>query len=203
MDSLDIQSILQSSNFQAFWADYDFLKIEDLMALVNTGKLQQLPKNQHFIQAGDFSKKVGFILEGLIRFYHLKDGEEYNLVFKHEFQMASSFECIVLKQATSYSYEALEDTLLLVFDYDQMEELFAQNQRLERFGRYFIQQELAMAVKVFEKHLFYSPEERYLKFLEEYPHLMNRVPLKHLASFMGVTPVSLSRIRKRVADNKV
>lgn len=199
---IDFQNLFQLPQFHTFSHQFPFLQVEDWLELINTGKLQQLPKNQHFIQAGEFSKKVGFILEGLIRFYHLKDGEEYNLVFKHEFQMASSFECIVLKQATSYSYEALEDTLLLVFDYDQMEELFAQNQRLERFGRYFIQQELAMAVKFFEKHLFYSPEERYLKFLEEYPHLMNRVPLKHLASFMGVTPVSLSRIRKRVADNR-
>jgi CRP-like cAMP-binding protein len=202
MDNQMIQNITQSPDFQNLWGQYEFLDMSDLTQLLSIGKIVQIDKNEHFLRTGDYSKKVGMIMNGLIRFYHLKDGEEYNLIFKKEQQMVSSFECIILNQPSSYSFEALEDTLMVVYDYDKMEVLFSQNPRLERFGRYFIQNELAQAIKVFEKHLFYSPEERYLKFIEEYPNLMNRVPLKHLASFMGVTPVSLSRIRKRVTENK-
>jgi CRP-like cAMP-binding protein len=193
-----IESIFQSPHFQELKEKYEFLKMEDLMELINICKFQSIPKNEHFINAGDATKKVGFIISGLIRFYHLKDGEEYNIIFKKEFEMASSFESIILNQPSSYSFEALENTQMMVFDYAEMEELFAQNHQLERFGRYFIQQELAQAVKIYEGHLFFSPEERYLKFIEKYPDLMNRVPLKHLSSFLGITPVSLSRIRKRI-----
>jgi CRP-like cAMP-binding protein len=194
-----IESILQSPHFQRLKEKYEFLKMEDLMELINLCKFQNIPKNEHFIKVGDTTKKVGFIISGLIRFYHLKDGEEYNIIFKKEFEMASSFESIILNQPSSYSFEALEDTQMMVFDYNEMEELFAKNHQLERFGRYFIQQELAQAVKIYEGHLFFSPEERYLKFIEKYPDLMNRVPLKHLSSFLGITPVSLSRIRKRIS----
>jgi CRP-like cAMP-binding protein len=193
-----IESILQSPHFQKLKEKYEFLKMEDLMELISICKFQNIPKNEHFIKAGDTTKKVGFIISGLIRFYHLKDGEEYNIIFKKEFEMASSFESIILNQPSSYSFEALEDTQMMVYDYGEMEELFAKNHQLERFGRYFIQQELAQAVKIYEGHLFFSPEERYLKFIEKYPDLMNRVPLKHLSSFLGITPVSLSRIRKRI-----
>jgi CRP-like cAMP-binding protein len=193
-----IESILQSPHFQKLKEKYEFLKMEDLMELISICKFQNIPKNEHFIKAGDTTKKVGFIISGLIRFYHLKDGEEYNIIFKKEFEMASSFESIILNQPSSYSFEVLEDTQMMVFDYNEMEELFAKNHQLERFGRYFIQQELAQAVKIYEGHLFFSPEERYLKFTEKYPDLMNRVPLKHLSSFLGITPVSLSRIRKRI-----
>jgi CRP-like cAMP-binding protein len=197
-----IESILQSPHFQKLKEKYEFLKMEDLMELISICKFQNIPKNEHFIKAGDTTKKVGFIISGLIRFYHLKDGEEYNIIFKKEFEMASSFESIILNQPSSYSFEVLEDTQMMVFDYNEMEELFAKNHQLERFGRYFIQQELAQAVKIYEGHLFFSPEERYLKFIEKYPDLMNRVPLKHLSSFLGITPVSLSRIRKRITTNK-
>jgi CRP-like cAMP-binding protein len=198
MNSQIIESILQSPHFQKLKEKYEFLKMEDLMELINICKFQNIPKNEHFIKAGDTTKKVGFIISGLIRFYHLKDGEEYNIIFKKEFEMASSFESIILNQPSSYSFEALEDTQMMIYDYVEMEELFAKNHQLERFGRYFIQQELAQAVKIYEGHLFFSPEERYLKFIEKYPDLMNRVPLKHLSSFLGITPVSLSRIRKRI-----
>jgi CRP-like cAMP-binding protein len=197
-----IESIFQSPHFQKLKEKYEFLKMEDLMELISICKFQNIPKNEHFIKAGDTTKKVGFIISGLIRFYHLKDGEEYNIIFKKEFEMASSFESIILNQPSSYSFEVLEDTQMMVFDYNEMEEIFAKNHQLERFGRYFIQQELAQAVKIYEGHLFYSPEERYLKFIEKYPDLMNRVPLKHLSSFLGITPVSLSRIRKRITTNK-
>jgi CRP-like cAMP-binding protein len=193
-----IDSIFQNPHFQELKQKYEFLKMEDLMELISICKFQNIPKNEHFIKAGDTTKKVGFIISGLIRFYHLKDGEEYNIIFKKEFEMASSFESIILNQPSSYSFEALEDTQMMIYDYVEMEELFAKNHQLERFGRYFIQQELAQAVKIYEGHLFFSPEERYLKFIEKYPDLMNRVPLKHLSSFLGITPVSLSRIRKRI-----
>lgn len=199
MNPIIIENIIQTPDFQKVMQKYKFLKIEDLMKLMSIGKLQLIPKNDCFIHTGDTVKKVGFIISGLIRFYHLKDGEEYNIVFKKEFETASSFETIILNQPSSYSFEALEDTQMMVYDYDEMEALFIQNHQLERFGRYFIQQELAQAVKIYEGHLFYSPEERYLKFLQDYPDLMNRIPLKHLSSFLGITTVSLSRIRKRIA----
>lgn len=198
MNPLIIENIFQNPDFQKVMQKYEFLKVEDLMKLMSIGKLQFVPKNEHFIHAGDTAKKVGFIISGLIRFYHLRDGEEYNIVFKKEFETASSFETIILNQPSSYNFEALEDTQIMVYDYDEMEALFAQNHQLERFGRYFIQQELAQAVKIYEGHLFFSPEERYLKFIENYPDLMNRIPLKHLSSFLGITTVSLSRIRRRI-----
>lgn len=202
MDSQLIQNIVQNPDFQNLWKQYEFLEISDLTELLSIGKIIHIPKNEHFLKAGDYTKKVGMIMNGLIRFYHLKDGEEYNIIFKHELQMVSSFECIILNQPSSYSFEALEDTYLMVYDYEEMETLFTKNHQLERFGRHFIQHELAQAIKFYEGHLFYSPEERYLKFIEKYPNLMNRVSLKHLSSFLGITPVSLSRIRKRVTENK-
>lgn len=198
MNQQFIESIFQNPDFQILRKKYTFLQMEDLTELMSICKFQDLPKNQHFIRAGDTGKKVGFIISGLIRFYHLKDGEEYNIIFKKEFEMVSSFETIILNQPSSYSFEALEDTQMMVYDYNEMETLFSKNHQLERFGRHFIQQELAKAVKTYEGHLFFSPEERYLKFIREHPNLMNRIPLKHLASFLGITPVSLSRIRKRV-----
>lgn len=202
MDLTKIYELLNNPAFKEARKSFNFLGLDDLVRLMSIGKLQHVSKNEHFVREGEFSKKVGFIIKGLVRLYHLKDGEEYNLIFKQEFQLIASFESVILNQPSSYSFEALEDTTLIVYDYAKMEKLFEKHPKLERFGRYFMQHELAMAIKVFEKHLFFSPEDRYLKFIEENPQLLNRVPLKHLASFLGVTPVSLSRIRKRVAESR-
>lgn len=93
--------------------------------------------------------------------------------------------------------EFLEPSTLLVFDYRDIEQLARDNLRIERLKNKFIQDYLVKILHRLETFLVYNPEERYEWLMREQPELLKRVQQKHLASYLGITPVSLSRLRTR------
>ncbi len=154
-----------------------------------------------YIREGADTQKLAYISKGLIRVYKLKEnGDEATLMLRWENQFIASHDSIILNQPSRFIYQALEDTDLLELDYSKTLPLMDHNPRLSSSRNSFLLHMLAEALDRVESFVLLSPEERYLQLLHNKPDILNRVPNKYLATLLGITPVSLSRIRKRIAS---
>jgi len=156
-------------------------------------------KNDYLISAGDVADNFYFILEGLARFfYSTEDGKEFNKHFAVENGFAGSFYSLVLGAPCGFFVQALEETNTLVLPNQLLRELYERHPCWERLGRRNAEN-LVLQKEAREKEfLLDSLETRYRRFLKEYPGLVDRIPQYHIASFLGVTNVALSRIRRKI-----
>lgn len=156
-------------------------------------------KHDYLIQAGDVVQYFYFILEGLVRlFYSTEDGKEFNKGFAMENGYAGSFHSLVLQAPCGFFVQALERTQALILPNQLLRGLYARHACWERLGRRNAEN-LAIVKEAREKELLLdSLETRYRRFLKEYPGLAERIPQYHIASYLGVTTVALSRIRRKI-----
>lgn len=172
---------------------------EELTPLFAITRQVRLEAGETYIREGDTSRKLAWLQKGIIRAYAVRsNGDEATLFLRWEGQFIASHDTIIRQQPARFIYRALEDTLMVEIDYNQLDDVLRDNTRLEPLRSYFLQMMLAEALDAIEAFVTLSPEERYLQLLESRGDLVNRVPDKYIASMLGVTPVSLSRIRKRI-----
>ncbi|WP_345952781.1 Crp/Fnr family transcriptional regulator [Mucilaginibacter sp. PAMB04168] len=177
------------------------LSLSDLNELFKMAHSRNLKAGNVYIEQGAASKKLGLIRSGLIRAYCIKEnGDDITLMLRWENQFVASHDNIILNQPSRFIYEALEDTSLLEFDYERIQAILDNNPKLSSHRNLFLLRMLAEALERMESFVLYTPEERYLQLMKEKPNIFNRVHNKYLATLLGVTPVSLSRIRKRIAQ---
>jgi CRP-like cAMP-binding protein len=136
----------------------------------------------------------------MIRAYQPKgDGEEITLMLRWEQQIVASVDGILYQRPSRFVYQALEDTTLMEVDYLKVQSVIDNNPRLSSARNILLMQILSQAMDRLESFILLSPEERYRKLIQEKPGIFNRVPNKYISTFLGITPVSLSRIRKRIS----
>jgi CRP-like cAMP-binding protein len=140
-----------------------------------------------------------FIVQGLVRFFYLtEDGKEFNKHFAMENRYAGSFHSFVLNEPCGFSIQAMEKTRTLVLPYQLLSELYERHACWERMGRTNAER-LALIKEAREKELLLdSLEVRYRRVLQEFPGLVDRISQYHIASYLGVTPVALSRVRRKI-----
>ena len=156
-----------------------------------------------YIPEGKIFKKIFYIKKGLLRiFFVTESGEEKTFFFRWEGQIAAIPECIFDNQPTRQTWQALEDCELMEIDFDIVEKLSENNISLIKIRLGFAEKMFLEALKRVESFVLDKPEERYQKLIIQNPEIIKRVADKHIASVIGVTPVSLSRIRKRLASQK-
>lgn len=158
-------------------------------------------KGNYFIKEGQNEKRVGFILEGTMRQYYTRaDGEETTTYFYFENNLVSSYISCITASPSLITIEALEKTKLLVFPYSVLATLFEHEKQWEKFGRKMAEY---LAVGLEERMvslLMDKPEERYIKLLKSSnkQKILARIPQHYIANYLGITPISLSRIRNRI-----
>ncbi|MFC2124898.1 Crp/Fnr family transcriptional regulator [Bacteroidota bacterium] len=156
-------------------------------------------KKDKLIDIDQISRHFYFINSGLLRLYGYKEGEEKTLFFFSENMIAGIVESYLEKSPSKLVLEALEDTEILAIHGKDLQELYKISPDLTRIGLLLTQYRVSYLMKFFSSFVLDTPEERYRKFMEEHPDLLLRVPQHLIASFLGITPVSLSRIRKRIS----
>lgn len=156
-------------------------------------------KNEYLVSAGEVADDFYFILTGLVRFfYSTEDGKEFNKNFVMEDGFAGSFHSLVLGAPCGYFIQALEVTNTIVLPNRLLRELYERHPCWERLGRRNAEN-LALVKEAREKELLLdSLETRYRRFMTEFPGLADRIPQYHIASYLGVTGVALSRIRRKI-----
>ena len=159
---------------------------------------RQVPKRFKLAEEGKIAKELFFILKGLVRLYYTKDGEEITGFIFKENLFASSYDSFLRQVPSIQTLETLEDCDLLVINKRELDELYEALPKMHILARKVAEQRFINAQMILSSFILDSPEERYRKFEEQHGDLLLRVPHHIIASYLGITPVSLSRIRKRL-----
>lgn len=179
------------------------LSLSDVQVLIKATKTKSYAPSEHIIKAGETKKEVFFIQKGLVRAYKVNEkGNEITTLIRWENQIVASPDILFFDQPSELFFEALERTEVLYLNYDVLQTIISENPKLEANRKYILQNVLKEALKRIDSFVLCSPEERYLNFIKGNPEIVNRVPDKYIANVLGITPVSLSRIRKRILSKK-
>ncbi len=157
-------------------------------------------KGTCFLSEGQVADRSYYVEKGCVRKYYIKDGEEKTTDFYLEDDSITTTPSSDKNLKSKYFLECLEDTNLKIVTTQQEETLYKRFPRFQSLCRISAEKKLEEYQELFSKFILSSPEERYLDLLNNRPELLHRVPQYHLASFLGVKPESLSRIKKRVMD---
>jgi CRP-like cAMP-binding protein len=158
-----------------------------------------IPKSTFFVREGEKAKDVALILDGTMRHFYTCDGEEKTTYFYFENAFVSSYISCITGLPSQLSIEALTDTRLLTIPYARIAALFTTNIHWERFGRKVAEWAMIGLEERMVGLLTQSPEERYIGLLKSNKtKIIERIPQHLIANYLGITPVSLSRIRNRV-----
>jgi CRP-like cAMP-binding protein len=175
---------------------------EDMMFFLSLFTYKKIKRNQYFLREGEICNQVAFINSGLIRSFFLIDGREQVDSFSLESDWITDYVSFLNHQRSAFYIQAMEDTELFLLSYDNIQKMYERGKAFERFGRLITEQLYIISVSRATSLLLEKPEQRYLTLLKEQPHLLTLIPLKQIASYLGIEPESLSRIRKRTARLK-
>jgi len=175
------------------------LQKDDLNIFLSKFKPVSLKKGDYFIREGQLSRKVGFIVQGSMLCSYNKNGEQIIDEFSLDKEFITDYYSFLTNSPAGKDVKCLEDTKLVVIDYDDMQNLYHQNPVFERVGR-LMAEALFMNWQQKAKSLMLdNAEERYVKLIAKRPDLAQRVPQFLIASYLNVKPETLSRIRKKIA----
>lgn len=182
-----------------FISKYVSLTEEEKTAILSLDLFHSIKKGTTLLRAGQKSKDSYFVLKGCIRTYYVLDGEEKTTAFYTEMD-ALTPPCVINKTPSEYYISCIEDTILTVSDSDMEAEINSKFPKFETLCRIFSEELLAKQQIDFDEFKTSSPEQRYLNLIQKRPDLVQRVPQHQLASYLGVKPQSLSRLRTRILE---
>lgn len=174
---------------------------EEWQILESNFKVYQLPKNSIVHQAGKVCDEVYFVNKGIIRSYSKIEDREYIEAFFVEGDYLSDYSSFLTQSPGMSIIEALEETELIALDYASVQRLYKEIPALQKFGRLMAEFLFLLISERSNSLLFESPEQRYQKLVNKKSIILQRVPQYMIASYIGITPEALSRIRKRLSTN--
>ncbi|NHA05036.1 Crp/Fnr family transcriptional regulator [Mucilaginibacter sp. HC2] len=157
-----------------------------------------LKSGEYLLRDGQVCKHVAFINKGLVRYFINNDGDERTMFFNKEGEFVCNYISFLPQLPSDKNIQALEATQLYVISYEKLQRFYQEINSGEKFGRVAIEQVFLSAIQQLDSLYTDSPEVRYQQFLNHYPDLTQRIPQYHIASYVGIKPQSLSRIRKRI-----
>jgi CRP-like cAMP-binding protein len=190
------------SSFQQFknWLkQVSFLTEDDCSLFENQLTLRTYKKNETFISAGGICRQMGFVNHGAFRMFYLADGKEINTHFCFENEFVVDYDSFLQEKPSRYYIAALEDSSVVTFTLPTLLDAYNRSQNWERFGRIMAEYSFKTTTQRVESFLFMNGEERYLNLQKNQPAILDRVPLYHIASYLGLERESLSRLRKKIA----
>lgn len=158
-------------------------------------------KKKYLLEEGKICDFIAFITKGSIRHFHIKNGDEITCDISLENTFITEFNSFNKNVLSNISFQALEDTELLVVRKIKLFELYKRNVKFENLGRLIAEDVAIRNTKIAMSLASDKPEIRYKNLLTDKPEIFQRVPQKYIANILGITPESLSRIRKRIYTN--
>ncbi|MBL7728418.1 MAG: Crp/Fnr family transcriptional regulator [Dinghuibacter sp.] len=184
-----------------FISKYIALTDDEKNVLLSLNLFRSLKKGAILLREGQSTKESYFVLKGCIRVYYIIDGEEKTTAFYTEMD-ALTPHCVIDKAPSKYFISCVEDCILSVSNADMEAEVNSKFPKFELMCRRLSEELLAKKQIDFDEFKTSSPEDRYMNLLQNRPDLIQRVPQHQLASYLGIKPQSLSRLRARILEKK-
>jgi CRP-like cAMP-binding protein len=176
---------------------------EEELRLIDTHfEVKQISKKEILLNDHSICDFIGFIVNGTIRHFHIKDGIEKTCDISFENAWVTDFQSFIHGTPCIMNLQALEPTTLLIIKRENLYKLYAQCNKYESFGRLMAEEVAQRATEMAMSFSSDKPEERFNKLLKKQPDLFQRIPQKYIANFLGVSPESLSRIQKRIIQKQ-
>jgi len=188
--------------FLLFLKDQLTLSEKEKQAILEIPLFRTFPKGTILFHQGDFTKEYYFVIQGGIRTYLLVDGNDITTAFYTENEALIPLSTAIKEPSQCYAV-CFEDSIVVVSSEDVEQEVFRHIPEFESVCRKFSEKLLARNLHSSVMSRTLTPEQRYLQLVKERPGLIQRIPQYHLASYLGIRPESLSRIRKRLAQKKI
>lgn len=164
--------------------------------------LKTFSKKDFLLNEGKTSRYEYFIISGCVRIFVVdSQGTEHNLSFNSENWWAGDLKSFVKNDAATYNIQALEETTVLQINRNSWLALLNEYPTMEKYFRLMFQNAVNAQQTRIVQSISYTAEERYLYFIESYPKLTQRIPQKHIASYLGITPEFLSMIRRNLTKS--
>jgi CRP-like cAMP-binding protein len=184
-----------------FISKYISLSEKEKNAIITLNIFRSYKKGTVLLKQGGNSTDGFFVLKGCLRAYYVIEGEERTTAFYTEMEGITP-NSTINKVPSEYYIACVEDSLITVSNPDMEDEMFAKFPKFETLCRVLSEELLAKKQIDFDEFKISSPEQRYLNLLENRPDLIQRVPQYQLASFLGIKPQSLSRLRSRILEKR-
>jgi len=159
---------------------------------------KELKKNEYLAVEGEYSRKLAFITSGIMRaFYRNNEGSEYNKTFFTDSNFVGAYSALVTGHKNLINIQCLTDCSILEANFNNVIKLYDSFPKVERLSRILAEQFFVRKEKREIELVMLEASERYEIFKQEHPYLENRIPQYHIASYLGITPTQLSRIRTK------
>ncbi|MBK8845928.1 MAG: Crp/Fnr family transcriptional regulator [Bacteroidetes bacterium] len=182
-----------------FISKYISLTEDEKNTILSLDIFRSVKKGTMLLKEGQKSENVYFILKGCIRKYYIINGEEKTTAFFTELESLTP-HCVITNAPSEYFISCVEDTILTVGNSNMEDDYFTKSPKFEIMCRILSEELLAKQQIDFDEFRTSSPEQRYLNLLQKRPDLVQRVPQHQLASYLGIKPQSLSRLRARILE---
>lgn len=176
------------------------LEKEEEALIVSCFKPHRLSKGEFFLQSGKVNEFVGFINNGLVRYFVYKNEEEATFEFTREGEFIADYQSFTHKRPSVQNIQAIEDCELLVINYQDVQHIFNTTKNGNFLGRIIVERRFDIMVGQLLSIYMHNQEERYKKFIATYASLSQRIPQYLIASYVGIKPQSLSRMRRRFSQ---
>lgn len=185
-------------NFLRQYADFTEVELE---AIALKFKKKLLKKNHCLLRQGDTCKDLVFVQRGCLRLYYLKEDTEVSVWFAFPQSSAIEMYSFISGKPSNYFLQAIEETEVLYLSKNELNKLYRSQPKMQEMMRNFWEDVILHLIHRFTALQADSAEKRYLDLLKK-PDYMESIPQKYLASFIGVTPTSLSRIRRLISKKQ-
>ncbi|MBO6515053.1 MAG: Crp/Fnr family transcriptional regulator [Bacteroidia bacterium] len=185
--------------FIEYISSFTTLSKEEEELMLESYPIKQFRKGDCVLEEGTITQDTFLILEGCIRRHCTVDGVDKTTGFFTEGEAVAEFESLSFNKPTTHSYSCVEDTVAVVVNSEKEKAFYKRFPRFEELARMETEKMLGKNQEQLSNFITKSPEERYKHLLTNKPELLQRVPQHQIASYLGVTPESLSRIRKRIS----
>lgn len=183
--------------------EYTALTEEERSVLSSKFRVRKFLKGQFVVQNGDVCLNESFVLSGCLKSFYIDDnGQEHVVSFAVENWWTADLGSFITQTPAELNVQCLENSVLAQIHYTELQQLYAEIPKLERFFRLIIQKAFVSAQKRIINNFSLSATDRYLQFKEQYPNIEQRVPQYLVASYLGITKEFLSKIRSQIITQK-
>lgn len=171
---------------------------EELIAKVKSlVKIMKYQAGDYILKEGDVCNKACLIVKGLTRSFYINEEKDITSRFMEEGNIVTSWPSYYIQQPGNEFIEAIEDTTVACLDYISVQKLYAEFQEFNTIGRRQVEYAFFLSEQRTQMLRKHTAQEKYEFFITNHPTLLQRVPLKHIATYLGMTEETLSRVRKK------